>query len=128
MKKALLLVLVTAGVASAAPAPADPTTLVSCRSIDVTFRPFYHVRVRPAGITGALLVDVEKTIDLPGSVVERQTFPAAGEVGKDAFSITFSGSGVSARMRGERLENGLLKGALHWNGEPEHELLCNNPT
>ena len=103
-----------------------------CKSIDVTHRPYYLVKIYQFDVThpGYYVAEITKISDLAGKQKESVNLEGPGTVEKHAFSIEFgeykngrfikSGNGISGR----RLPNGYLKAEMNLGEDSAVELAC----
>jgi len=105
-----------------APEPAESQE-ITCKSIDVTFRPFYRIKLSPFDPTheNYYLVRFHKTLDLAGTKTKEFSKEGRGRVTKTGFFVDFKNG---EKIQGKRLPNGVLKGELLLRGEDVHELIC----
>ena len=109
-----------------------PKPLVTCKSIDVTFRHFYKVKVFQFDVThpGYYGVTIEKTVDFAGNHIETITKEGPGQITAKNFLVEFgeyrNGRFVKSNenIGGQKLGNGFLKGEMNLTDDPEVELFC----
>lgn len=105
-----------------------PSFGLQCQSIDVTFRPLYKVDVTYELPTDPARygVEIDKTSDLAGQVVEHLAIEGTGEINEQEFHLDLVGDGVSGYLKGTRIQSSLYKAEMSLNGEKPQELSCNN--
>lgn len=108
---------------SPVPEPAEDKVKINCQSIDVTFRPYYKVKISLFDPThdNYYLVQIHKTIDLEGKKKESFNKEGKGKITKTGFFVDFEDGG---KIQGKRLPNGVLKAELRLRGERPEELSC----